>query len=272
MKPRPAGRPRKYKDDAERQRACRERKASRNQDQVSRNIARQQVVLSLFPGADLFGRAFEALGFCVVRGPELLLGQDIRDFHVPRGRFDGIIGGPPCQAFSRAAITGTDAVDLIPEFIRIVEESRPAWAVMENVPEARKACHVWPSIILSDWNCGGNTFRRRCFWFNGVPLPTLPARRAGKPEYSVLAMSWNTQKPLSSRHAAPLSAERAAELQGYPGLGRMLFENLPGGQATRGDWKGVSLRSRNVFAVHVLGNGVPAALGNFVARHVLSNL
>ncbi len=32
------------------------------------------LVLSLFPGADLFGEAFEREGFCVVRGPELILG------------------------------------------------------------------------------------------------------------------------------------------------------------------------------------------------------
>ena len=34
------------------------------------------LVLSLFPGADLFGEAFEKEGFCVVRGPELILGPD----------------------------------------------------------------------------------------------------------------------------------------------------------------------------------------------------
>jgi hypothetical protein len=31
------------------------------------------LVLSLFPGIDLFGRGFEAAGFCVVRGPDLIL-------------------------------------------------------------------------------------------------------------------------------------------------------------------------------------------------------
>ena len=45
--------------------------------------------------------AFEEEGFCVVRGPDLLWGGDIRRFHPPAGRFDGVIGGPPCQAFSR---------------------------------------------------------------------------------------------------------------------------------------------------------------------------
>jgi len=60
-----------------------------------------QVLLSLFPGIDLLGRAFEEHGFCIVRGPDLLWGGDIRAFHPPPGRFDGVVGGPPCQTFSQ---------------------------------------------------------------------------------------------------------------------------------------------------------------------------
>lgn len=55
------------------------------------------LVLSLFPGIGLLDMAFEAEGFCVVRGPDLLWGGDIKRFHPPAGRFDGVIGGPPCQ-------------------------------------------------------------------------------------------------------------------------------------------------------------------------------
>ena len=60
-----------------------------------------QVVLSLFPGIGLLDRAFEERGFSVVRGPDVLWGGDIANFHVPPGRFDGVIGGPPCKRFSR---------------------------------------------------------------------------------------------------------------------------------------------------------------------------
>ncbi len=55
------------------------------------------LVLSLFPGIGLLDKAFESVGFAVVRGPDLLWGGDIRRFHVPAGRFDGIIGGPPWE-------------------------------------------------------------------------------------------------------------------------------------------------------------------------------
>jgi DNA (cytosine-5)-methyltransferase 1 len=62
-----------------------------------------QLVLSLFPGIGLLDMAFELEGFCVVRGPDVLWGGDIRRFHPPSGKFDGVIGGPPCQAFSKLA-------------------------------------------------------------------------------------------------------------------------------------------------------------------------
>ena len=39
-------------------------------------------VLSLFPGIGLFDMAFEAEGFCVVRGPDVSWGGDVRTFHL----------------------------------------------------------------------------------------------------------------------------------------------------------------------------------------------
>lgn len=37
-----------------------------------------QLVLSLFPGIGLFDQAFAEQGFCVVRGPDLLWGGDVK--------------------------------------------------------------------------------------------------------------------------------------------------------------------------------------------------
>ena len=45
----------------------------------------EHLVLSLFPGAGLLDRGFEQAGFCVVRGPDILFGQRIEDFHAPAG-------------------------------------------------------------------------------------------------------------------------------------------------------------------------------------------
>jgi DNA (cytosine-5)-methyltransferase 1 len=61
-----------------------------------------------------------------------------------RGDFDGvtaIIGGPPCQAWSRRNIRQTPddpRAQLLDEYMRIVEEVRPRWFVVENVVTAPK--------------------------------------------------------------------------------------------------------------------------------------
>lgn len=100
------------------------------------------LVLSTFPGIGLLDRAFGEEGFCVVRGPDVLWGGDVRRFHPPAGKFDGVIGGPPCQSFSslvhlvRANGYEPRFGNLIPEFERVVCEAEPYWFLMENVPAA----------------------------------------------------------------------------------------------------------------------------------------
>jgi DNA (cytosine-5)-methyltransferase 1 len=81
--------------------------------------------------------AFELEGFCVVNGPDIIWGRDNRNFRSVVNRFDGVVGGPPCQEFSRARTQGESSQEnMIPEFARIVEETKPKWWVMENVPNA----------------------------------------------------------------------------------------------------------------------------------------
>ncbi|MDE2010453.1 MAG: DNA cytosine methyltransferase [Candidatus Omnitrophica bacterium] len=100
------------------------------------------LVLSIFPGIGMLDLAFELEGFCTVRGPDVIWGGDVRKFHPPSGKFDGVIGGPPCQTFSALAhlvrANGHEPKfgDLIPEFERCVTEAQPAWFLMENVPAA----------------------------------------------------------------------------------------------------------------------------------------
>lgn len=103
-------------------------------------------VLSLFPGIGLLDSAFEEEGFCVVRGPDCLWGGDICRFCPPAGKFDGVIGGPPCQMFSTLAHmvrhNGHEPKfgNLIPEFERCVTEAAPQWFLMEEVPAAPIPC------------------------------------------------------------------------------------------------------------------------------------
>lgn len=226
------------------------------------------LVLELFPGAGLFGRAFEELGATVVRSPDILWGGDIRCFRGVRGRFDGVIGGPPCQFASRAAISGTKKVNMIPDYVRVVEETCPRWAVMENVREALPFAPAWDYVFLRDWDCGGFTHRRRGFWFWGVEAPPAAPKRPGTPEYSVLASNWNKRGSNRIHGHLYLPPNRAAELQGFPDLAARIIEGQPGWMSAEGTWKGVNARSREILATHMIGNGVPRALGLYIARYI----
>lgn len=138
------------------------------------------LVLSLFPGIGLLDMAFEEEGFTVVRGPDLLWGGDICAFTPPAGRFDGIIGGPPCQSWSglgnvNRARWGDHCMmpDRIPEFARCINEAQPLWYVMENVPAAPAPATPGYAIVQRIWNnrwSGGEQSRERRFTF-GARVP-----------------------------------------------------------------------------------------------------
>lgn len=139
-----------------------------------------QLVLSVFPGADLLGRGFEQEGYCVVRGPDIVWGGDIRHFHAPPGKFTGVIGGSPCQKFSllnrNRPADGGEGVELLGQFGRVVLEACPDWFLLENVPTV-PSIEV-PGYIVQRFNlraseCGGRQRRNRCFQFgsrDGAPL------------------------------------------------------------------------------------------------------
>lgn len=219
-----------------------------------------QLVLSLFPGIGLLDLAFEEAGFSVVRGPDLLWGGDVRNFDPPAGRFDGVIGGPPCQKFSTAGniLGGSGKDDLIPEFIRVVEAVRPAWVVMENVVQAIGHPAIprdWFHFKLRDFDCGGETSRVRAFW-TWPFMALVSPRAAGEASHSVMA---STFKRGGGQYAKDkgflpgnLPIAEYARLQGVPQIGERLVE----------------FKSSRAFAIHVLGNGVPLSMGRAVARSV----
>jgi DNA (cytosine-5)-methyltransferase 1 len=122
----------------------------------------------------LLGAAFEQEGCCVVRGPDLLLGGDILRWHALPGRFDGVIGGPPCKSYSRACRGNQPTQgNLIPEFERIVAEAGPAWWLCENVPAAPVPKGAVYSEVLDAWVFGAAQHRRRRFSSN-LPLKPIP--------------------------------------------------------------------------------------------------
>lgn len=140
------------------------------------------LVLSLFPGIDLFGRGFETEGFCIVRGPDVLWGGDIREFNPPPGRFEGIIGGSPCQDFSRARRsepTG-EGMELLSEFVRVVEAARPDWFLLENVPTVPTVAvegYRVQRLDLDARECGLRQRRLRHFQFGSASNKVIIVQR-----------------------------------------------------------------------------------------------
>jgi DNA (cytosine-5)-methyltransferase 1 len=245
-------------------------------------VVNGQLVLSLFPGIGLLDMAFEETGFCVVRGPDLLWGGDVHKFHAPAGRFDGIIGGPPCQAFSRLrhiveANGYQTAPNLIPEFERIIGEARPRWFLMENVEDAPVpdvADYGVTPVMLRDVWVGGETnrLRRFSFGFRGVGAPrfeieTLALHRPD-PEPAVLACAGVRQQPVAlggsgKRKRVPRSGHREKDATGV----RLAIRD----QGLPDDFL-----ARSPFTVSgklkAVGNGVPLPMGRAVAKAVCKAL
>lgn len=236
------------------------------------------LVLSLFPGIGLLDMAFEEEGFCVVRGPDLLWGGDVRRFHPPAGRFDGVIGGPPCQAFSRLRFMVEQngyqtAPDLIPEFERVIAATRPAWFLMENVESAPQ-----PSIdgyavhaqLLRDVWVGGETSRLRRFSFGTrdgrrLEVETLALHRPD-PEHAAMASGGGRPVPVAIGGSGKAKRSARSALKNYDYKTADAFDNHKRLQGVRDDF---DLPGFTVSAkVKALGNGVPLPMGRAVAKAV----
>lgn len=236
------------------------------------------LVLSLFPGIGLLDMALEEEGFCVVRGPDLLWGGDIRRFHPPSGRFDGVIGGPPCQAFSplvniNIAQGRTPALNLIPEFERVVREAAPRWFLMENVeraPAPSVAGYAVQSQLVRDHEVGGRTLRARRFSF-GTAAPFLPfavessIERVANPEPTVTTNSGGRRKTLRLNPDGT-----AVGKQGKSDDSRLVWRSLAACCVAQGlpadfleDAPFTAAGKRTV-----VGNGVPLPMGRAVAAAV----
>lgn len=236
-----------------------------------------QLVLSLFPGIGLLDMAFEEAGYCVVRGPDLLWGGDIREFHPPVMKFDGVIGGPPCQIFSRMRHinprAGEKHGNMIPEFERVVLEAWPDWFLMENVPEAPAPYVVGfqaTSILLRDVWVGGETSRMRRFTFGTAP-------EIGKRRFEIETLALHSANPMPAALAG--GARRVPVAIGGSGKVKAsrrvcagdlkTVEGFDAAKRSQGLAPEFDLPPFTVAAkVKAVGNGVPLAMGRAVARAV----
>lgn len=225
------------------------------------------LVLSLFPGIGLLDMAFEEEGFCVVRGPDLLWGGDIRRFHPPAGKFDGVIGGPPCQAHgglaNLMAAKGIFPENLIPEYERVVGLADPEWWLMENVPAAPdpqvRSYQVASTIVNNRW-LGEEQSRKRKFWFGTHYDRPLRVDGFVALEHSRFAQTVTAchagerrvhGKKSTGGKITRYSVEEAIRLQGFPA-----------------DFFGPRSPLRRDAQLKVMAEGVPLPMGRAVARAV----
>ena len=262
------------------------------------------LVLSIYPGIDLLGRAFEAEGYTVVRGPDPLWGGDIRAFKPPAGVFGGVIGGPPCQQWTRLMFLNKDAgkgMDwVVSEFARVVEEAQPVWFLMEEVPYApmplAQGYHDY-DVVLRDYDVGGVQPRERRFTFGTKDyrmLNVIGWERVGEGNgETVLAGQHGYAPPpyIRDRSKQPVYAqggsravpvriggngkEKRTHLAGHGRVGREDGSSL--GATDLGDMceaQGLprDFTDKMPFTKHgkqlVIGNGVSMALGRAVAQAV----
>ncbi len=198
---------------------------------------------------DLLGRGFEAEGFCVVRGPDILWGGDIREFNPPAGVFAGIIGGPPCQDFSsarRSEPTGY-GVEMLAEYVRVVMAAAPEWFLMENVPGCPAVDvpgFTVQRFFLNAAECGGTQHRNRRFQFGSRDATSLIPGRRGTPAVTEAACM-----AIEGTQRERRTWEKFCELQGLPA-----GFDLPG-------W---SLAAK----YRAVGNGVPVYMAAVISRAV----
>lgn len=227
------------------------------------------LVVSVFPGIGLLDMAFEEAGFCVVRGPDLLWGGDVRRFHSPAGRFDGVIGGPPCQSFTplvhlNAAIGAKpEHGDLIPEFERVISEAEPQWFVMEQVRQARLpavAGYAVHAQLLNNRWLGEDQNRVRRFSFGVRAAQAVPLR------VQLAALDSITWKAaVTSAHGGErrshVSSKTGGRIQRYTVEEALKEQGLPADFFAHSPFR----RDRQLKAI---ANGVPLAMGRAIAKAV----
>lgn len=244
-------------------------------------MSQSPLVLSLFPGIGLLDMAFELEGFCVVRGPDLLWGGDVRRFHPPAGKFDGVIGGPPCQLFSSFRHINPNVGrhgNQIPEFERVVAEARPSWFLMENVEAAPvpsvDGFDVTSELVRDVW-VGGETNRLRRFSLGYVAQKNW--RLTLNIEAAALHAVEAHPAVCSDARVQPVAIGGSGKRKAKPGVpaSRVTSGNgprLPLDEMIRRQGAPPDLFAESPFTDtamrKMIGNGVPLPMGRAIAKAV----
>lgn len=209
------------------------------------------MVLSLFTGAGLLDRGFEHMGYCVVSAGDILWGRDVRSFAPARHTFEGIIGGSPCQEFSKSfrGVPSGYGVEMINQFARCVTEAAPDWFLLENVPGVPDL--IVPGYTVQRFNlnakeCGVEQNRLRCFQFGSLDgMPLVIQRPAKSPAASRCCMA--TEGKSKERR----NFSEFCRLMGLPA-----DFSLPG--------------LSQALKYRLVGNGVPVPMSRVIAGAILA--
>ncbi len=186
-------------------------------------------------------------------------------FGLRNGDLAGIIGGPPCQGFSRIGRNEKDDArnELFVEFFRVVAEALPKFFLAENVPG-----------IFSDKN---SKFRDRSFSYVEdkyviLPPAMISADDFGAPTRRLRAFFIGylpeEMEPLSAEgFNCPADAETVSVREAIRGLP---IKINPDWQKEDQGWRIVRVHGDGYYASRLHGH-VPRGVGNSVALKRLKN-
>ena len=148
-------------------------------------------VLSLFDGISCGRVALERAGIPVTRyvaaeiepyakiisrknWPEIEQVGDVRNLNFAEGEFDLILAGSPCQGFSKAGIGNAfedERSKLYFEFLRIKEQVKPKWFLLENVRmlehyKRKIERDLWQNCVEINSRLLSAQNRERLYWSN----------------------------------------------------------------------------------------------------------
>lgn len=222
-------------------------------------------VLEICTGMGLMSRAFLDAGFYVIPGceidPEMRsmhavlnggehLTYDLKDLiHEVRGRrFDGIIGGPPCQSHTQLkSMRAPKYPDLSPLVIQLLQATQWDWFLFENVARIpiEKSVHT-----LLDAMHFQEPHQSRPRWFTHSPNVVAP-----KGAYRGSIDDLMAYPGVYGRLYGP---KRGAKLQGYPELASLPFPcvTLQKGIANAVPYPLSISWARNIAAVQGFNDGL----------------
>lgn len=240
-----------------------------------------QLVLSLFPGIGLLDLAFDESGFTVVRGPDVLWGGNIKTFHPMRNRFDGIIGGPPCQSGSvlRHIVEHNGnriAENLTPEFERCIVEASPSWFLMETVSGNTAPVvdgYSVVSFLMNNRWVGGVQNRKRRFSFGMLGDRVIDLRDFIQP----VALEPIDKRPTVCSSGGYNENNKTPDGKVSTALGNHgSFSNKIVRQSCIDQGLSANFLDESPFTVEgkqkVIGNGVPLPMGRAIAVSIVTAL